>query len=454
MEVIMKAFKNSISLLLAVVMLCVLVVPAFAADSEKGYAEYMHFDSVFSIGDSNGMGYGLPGYKGNPVPRLDPDYSRELNYTEDTYKHGVVGSFPELVSTALGVPRENHTAMDYPALRAKDALHFLGGNVDMSGDEFFNTYYEKLYRVVAEDSGTDGSDIYGVGSYFEDRLSRSENDRKLVIMYSGAADVIFSTFTTLMDSDALDDIPSLVVDAVELMNRNYSNFLRYVPALIERVSELNPEAVIVIVGTFNPVKDLRLSEDSFLPIFDAAAVLSSMMNAKYEEWAKQYGCRYVDISNVETPTLEQNLTVKALSSDNPELVYHATPEGYKYIARQILKELRVENSEMKKGITVDLGSVKNIDFVAVDNKVVRNYSYNAATHELFIPYFGTTARMLTVTAKNDNGSTALYTYMLNFGSKGYTAYRLYATNSILGTCKNIVAKTVGVSRAILKLFIR
>ena len=130
---IMNYKKRIISMLLCVIMLASISVSSFAITPRD--AEYPQFDSMFTIGDSNAMGYGLDGYYGNP------HYSTEGNnvndYTDFSYLNGTYGAFPQLVQEALGIDRSKHNAITYPAERAKDALYYLGGDVDMSTDKFF-----------------------------------------------------------------------------------------------------------------------------------------------------------------------------------------------------------------------------------------------------------------------------------------------------------------------------
>ena len=417
----MKNTKRIISVLLCVLMLASLGIGAFA-DTPPSEQKYPHFDSMFTIGDSNAMGYGLSGYQGNPAIKGVGVWDDSQNYTVFDYLHGVKGSFPELVASALGIAREDHNVFAYSAVRAKDALYFLGGDVDMSTDKFFPITMDEWMPVYLLDSN-DAYDTETVwhqwrewkksddpekgespvlsipkGDVFINQLSAKPDDNKLVLMYSGASDVVFSSMTeALAKLESLDDIAGALTDVVGIMWKNYMGFLQNVPKLIERVQELNPTCTLVVVGTFNPIKDLKISEDIWLPVFDAFSLITSLMNQSYKVWAKEYGAIYVDITDAETATLEQGLTVdRIFSGDNPELIYHATPEGYKYIARQILSALELEKTSTTD-IVVDLGSVKNVSSVILGISKCNNYSFDPETHTLTVPCSYVGEKLLTVT---------------------------------------------------------
>lgn len=438
----MEKTRRIIALVLAMLMLCSLGVTAFAGEAqEQEKPKYQHYDSVFAIGDSNTMGYGLNGYKGNI------GNGRYVN--REAYLNFVEGSYPDCVADALGVPVENRNNMSYPAFRAKDALFYLGGNVDMTEDDYYNDNYIGWYNVVDEDSGAEANHDYTFGSNFIDQIKYKDGDKKLVLLYGGSADVFFTTSTEVMKNGFdTSDIGASAKDIVTLLVKGYQYFLEYVPALIERIKTLNPAADIVLVGAFNPAKDLKLTEDSELHLLDAIATITALMNQQYQLWAKMYNCKFADIGNVETRTLEMGLTVAAMFDTDPEKIYHATPEGYKYIARQILNELTVEKAPVTTNIVVDLGATKKVEAVTVNGIIMTNFSYNKETYELTVPYLTTEANLLTVSVKNDDGTTALYTYQLSFGAEGYTAYRMYATHDLAQTLKNIINKVIEFFRSL------
>ena len=116
-----RFIKRGLSLVLCLILMLSLCSGAFAA------TKYKSFDSVFSIGDSNAMGYGLTGYK---------------DYVNRDYLHGLTGSYTAHVRDYIMGKNKESTCntMTYPGLRSKDALYYLGGSVSMTGDSYFKKY--------------------------------------------------------------------------------------------------------------------------------------------------------------------------------------------------------------------------------------------------------------------------------------------------------------------------
>ena len=411
-----KKTKRILSLLLCVVMVCSLCTAAFAEAPAK---QYRHFDSIFVFGDSNSMGYGLPGYKGNPLAVSDPDFDSSLDGTDHTYLHGVPGSFGYETAIALGLTDESsRDFMVHPALRAKDALHFLGAGVDDKDEAFERTYEKTLWNALIETDAAKED-----GQYFYNRIKAKEGDQKLILVYFGAAEIFHNALWQVF---AIHDDENPITKIPEILLNDYINFVKYYPQLIEFIKEANPGAQIVMVGTFNPTKDVKLTESSLVAEFNAIGVISDLMNAQYKKWAEEYDAIYVDVSDVETYSQTKATTL----SDIDMTFGHATPAGYKYMSRQILKALEVEQST--HDIVLDLGSVNSVSSVTVDGYIVRDYSFDADSHTLTVPYGSAAAKNITVT-ENRGSAVYLVSYRLTWNGNGYDAYRLYSTRDLSGS---------------------
>ena len=293
---------------------------------------------------------------------------------------------------------------------------------------------------------------YGVdvGNYFINKLKSGDEDQ-LVIMYAGAADTMFAPLeqaTMLLDTN---DIAGSVAKIVKMLREDYASFETYVPALIERVKELNPDCTIALVGTFNPVKNLSVSDKVYLPIFNAMASITEKMNKSYQRWAKATDkCVYIDIANAETATLEKGITAERLiasltgSAEDgfyAEDIYHATPEGYRYIARQITDQFAVDKERPFAKIVVDMGSLDAVKSVKLDGIYV-SFDFNSENQKLTAPCWHVAAKTMTVTGEK-NGQTIVCVYKLDGNIfRGYTARQTYATNDAKAFFAAKVLKTV------------
>lgn len=382
------------------------------------------------------MGFGLTGYQ---------------DYANREYLRGLEGTYSRQVAVALGLGGKLDM-MAYPGFRAKEALRFLG--CDVTSDEYFEkSYRQRIFRAV-EDSlcknYSNAGDVYykdfsnyEVGSRFTEELSAKDGDKKLVLLYAGAADVFFATTDVLIDCGYLDmsDIPGTLMKYVELLWNNFSEFAENYPALVSRIKELNPGATIVMIGTYNPLKDLALSKELIdLQIGDAFALLSGLINETVEKYAKQFGGIYVDIANTETDSLKGEYTVDMLLSTDDERNHaiHPNQDGYDYIARQILSSLEVCRFP-STNISVDLGSVKSVSNVRVNSDPVNLYHYDSESHTLTVPYLTTDAETLTVTEIREDGSVYVAVYTLEWNlTDGYRAQILYNNKNIIQTLLNIL----------------
>ena len=313
--------------------------------------------------------------------------------------------------------------MNYPALRCVDAYNFLGGDIDLSNDPYYtNTVFRHNWIDIMEaDSGPDGMN-------FINRISKKDGERELVLLNAGGADIFYCTAKMSFSNSGFspsntDELESFIQNLIS----NYNKFLKYFPALIERIKELNDTATIAIIGTFNPLKDLKLTADSLLPVGNLAAVITNDMNRHYRQWAKQYGCMYVDISNVDTLTLESDITLDMFSSIDPLIVYHASPDGYKYIARQILRQLE-EGSSIRRDISIDLGSAGDVTKVSFSGLPILKFSFDPETRELILPYSLRLPGLIKVTETRGGNSYDII-YGMSWLSGAYAANRIFASKN-------------------------
>ena len=234
------------------------------------------------------------------------------------------------------------------------------------------------------------------------------------------------------DLSSTDAIKDLVKTAVTEMWNGYDYWKNHYPMLIEKLQELNPDATIVMVGAFNLVNQLTITDDLIAPIGTAFSTITDAMNVHFRDWAKKYNVKFADISNTETQGTENDWALLGDFMDHSFTGSHPTQKGYDYIVRQILAELPPEDDS--KEIKVDLGRFDKVDYVLVNGIKVSNYTMDG--FELTIPYSGPGATNLTIGVKNEDGTVSVQTYKLVYTiGEGYTAYRVYGNNDIEGTLK-------------------
>lgn len=380
------------------------------------------------------MGYGLDGYKGGKFDETGR-LIKETVYKTDDYLYGVINSYTDLVREGLGIDRSNVSALNYPAMRVQDALYYLGAGPE---DDFFEYCYDERFQQADIDAFGEAFVYDPTGTKNDTSkssfISGAAGDNKLIIDQAGNSDLFYSVIEQTLSEIASinkDNAASVVSGAIKRLWDAHANFKVYYPALIERLQELNPEATVVLVGMFNPFSDLLITDYSILPIFNTFAIVVNQINADIEAFAEQYGCKYADISNAETASANENITIQKVINGEVyyERVFHLSPEGHKFVARQILNTLKVTPEDKGNNIVVDIGRFTNVDYVNVDGMCV-DYSINGSV--LTVPYEKTDATLLTVAIKNGDGTISLVSYALSYDN-GYTAQKLYGTNDVFGT---------------------
>lgn len=346
------------------------------------------------------MGYGLKGYK---------------DYVNRDYLHGLKGTFTAYVRDYLKLDTSKCNTMTYPGMRSKDALYYLGGSVSMTGDKFFEKFSTKSWpESLITDNGKNKNN-------FANQIKKG--GKSLVLVAVGPSDVFYSAAETTIFSDNYSNKVLAAAAMLSEMDKNYDEFLKYFPKLIERIQTLNPKAKIMILSYYNPLKNLKLTDLSLTSVFDSVSVISEKMNKQLKTWSKDYKCLYADITNAETYTLEKSLTFADLLKSGNGKVYHLTADGHKYVARQILNQIKATPDPVTTKLTVDLGSVTSVSQVKLDSTTVSNFTYSASNHKLIVPCNVKTAKTLSVTEVYKDGKTYVAKYNLTWEEgTGYIAH--------------------------------
>jgi len=245
------------------------------------------------------------------------------------------------------------------------------------------------------------------------------------------------------------DIAKAVKVLVSELYDGYRYWVTGYRMILDYIKDHNPDAAVVIIGAVNPLFNLTISDTSVLPVGTALSVITTWMNQYYRQWAKEYGYVYVDISNVELEGMEDEVSFNDLIFDSPNT--HPTPNGYRQMARMIIKALKESEKAEKtnvNNIVVDLGRFNRADYVLVDGVPVTDYTVEDSV--LVIPSRLHNKKNLTVGVKQ-NGKLSVTTYELVYHN-GYTAYRIYTTNSVSGTLTKLGSSAKSAATRVLSLF--
>ena len=307
-------------------------------------------------------------------------------------------SAPRLVAEGLGMIEkdnfsnkcDNFHKMCFTGLRTSELLRFLYGR-DSTWDKKMKDDWISEEYMAGEYSGFKPADVDWL--YDEDNgPQRWIKDSKYVIVEIGANDVMttvienlfkpqgyYGTYKSKLRTEetykAMTDLamrtgdPGVVVTkALELAKKAgelplmmtamtkallegtmmfYTNYGK----VIKRIYELNPEATVLAVGTFNPLEGVKISEN--LPL-QAKLLMDPnirMMNAYIKSLApyalsSKYDYRYVDDYGISLAGIDQYTLMGLLTSDKISEFdarktgpIHPNVEGHRYLANQILKAI-------------------------------------------------------------------------------------------------------------------
>ena len=244
-------------------------------------------------------------------------------------------------------------------------------------------------------------------------------------------------------------IAELLEGAVKLLNEGYTYWETWYPVLIKTLKEMNPDATIVMIGSFNLVNQMPLNDDSTFPLGTIFSNITDEMNRRYEEWADELGVLYANIENTETRATEEDWSVlgKFLDGDNSFEGSHPTQNGHNYIARQVLGVL--SEKEETTDIIIDLGRFDSIDYVMLNGCPIFKYELNDTI--LTIPYNGTDAKNVTIGVVNEDKTIAIQTYGLTYENGAYHPYRVYGTNDFEGTIKKFFTSLKNIFQKLIDL---
>ncbi|MBQ6020249.1 MAG: hypothetical protein IJL26_08740 [Clostridia bacterium] len=348
-----RAFKI-LTVVLAVLMASLLASPAIAADTETDksalYAPLQKGIGYVAIGDSFTRGYGAG------------DVWQDHIYLNDTYGNfecrNVPGSYPNLVAEKFGLAAPEDIRdmsgklwpLAHDAVSTAYVLDLLGIDDGFRDEEFTYAYsymterYETDLRYFGDplSYALDGQSTYGQTGEIMSVRDMIKN-ASLITIGVGQTDVIYKAQIfglNVLDFNDTASLPAGVAHIIELLDKYFHYWENAYPLLIDYVRKVNPDAKIVLVGTLNPLKDATLNDEIEIKIGSILNGIMDRVNQYTQRCALQYGCLYVDISDVDTPTSVNPKSIGQIMSITDSIEYaliaHPTPHGYEQIADRII----------------------------------------------------------------------------------------------------------------------
>ncbi len=455
---IMKnTFKKLVSVILVVLMTFALSAPAFAATKDT-VKQYGKEGGYLAIGDSLSRGCGAEGFY------LDRD-KNEYGQYELFSMRNVQGAIPTQIAQAVGCTMPDDMAdrdatfwpCCYPGMTVAMMLDLMGVDDGFKDEKLNYAYYKDMLRYFGYEGSFDGvrqGHVYVEGEDGQcGNIIELIKNADLITVQLGMCDIFYRAYRIVsnggmlkdglkFDLSSLDSIKALLETAVKEMKFGYDYWETHYTVLLEKIIELNPDATIVMVGSFNVVNQLTLTDDTVFPLGSLFSAITDSMNKRYKEWEKKYGVIYADIANTETLAAENDWSVLGDFKKDSLISTHPGQNGYDYIVRQILAQLPEKDDS--KDLRIDLGRFTEVDSVAINGIPVRNYTMDGFV--LNIPYSALLAGNLVIKINNDDGTTAMQLYKISRDKdKGYTAYRVWGTNDIKG-------KVLSPANLLIKLF--
>ncbi len=456
-----KQLKKTLALVLSLVFMLSCFTLAANAATAKNVKQYGVEGGYVAFGDSIGRGCGSEGFYLDENGKSLPEGQEPVGQYDIYRMRNVKGAYPTLISEAIGCQAPFYMADEgatfwpvcYPGMTTAIALDLMGVDDDGFSDKDLDyPYYKDVLEFFGMESSFDGareSDTYAKvaaergGCGKAGTVKEVVQKASLITVELGMCDIFYRTYRIAshggllaegaqLDLSSPESIKNTIELAVKQMYFGFDYWKKYYPVLIKTLREWNPDATIVMVGSFNVVNQLRITDDDTIPLGSIISAITESMNCCYEKWDKEFGdkVKFADIRNTEPYATENDWALLGDFKDNAFVGTHPSQQGHDYIARQILGTL--EERDVTKDIKVDLARFDKVDYVILDGKKVSNYSMDGFV--LTIPNAGKYHQSLAIGVKGEDGKIAVQTYTLSYSDDtGYTAKRIYGNNDAVGT---------------------
>ena len=305
------------------------------------------------FGDSIAAGHSLDDY--NSYANGEEKSVYQENYDTSSYGDGhlIKGSYAQYVYDAVGAENVNCLAMS--GFSTSSLRYMFDDSYEM--DETTTMFLEwttegrytvdgygalkQPYREAVKNSdlitiGVGSNDyLYGfIGAFYRIATLMQENSELPSNTFGEKITKKFKQFTSIF---------TIIKYFSDTLKNTYKNLTENWDITINLIRELNPNAKIVVVGIYNPMRDMTLNKDSKIKVGSIANSTIKKVNKFFEKKAKtkdEY--TYVDVSDVEVYecfTVEEAAAFDTNFFKKISHVIHPTPAGHKYIADKILEAL-------------------------------------------------------------------------------------------------------------------
>ena len=294
--------KKTLKRVLAAVMALAIMVSCFSVAASAATASTVkHYKTYVNLGDSIASGFGLPDDTLVPKTAVPYSYGSEVAYAvQATYYY----------------------AYAQRGFRTAEIRALLDDSY--TGDDLTDS--QEMLDATA--NYTTSASLAKQSSGYKKAVKKAD----LITLDVGFNDmwIPLQHFVNQLTGNTISAVVTFPILTAETVNAWTLEFMTNYSAIVEKLVELNPNADIVLVGSYNPCDTWNLMG---LPYGKLLGPIYDLMNTYKQSIASKYdNVTYVDVSDVEVGT--QNLDLSAGGFEP-----HPTKAGHQYMASQILSVL-------------------------------------------------------------------------------------------------------------------
>ena len=310
----MKTNKRLLSLALAVLMLFSVSVPALASEREN----VPQYEKMLVFGDSAACAYGL-------------DTAMSFGVAE--------GSYSDIVAKAVGA--SPYTSLAFTGCCIAQVMYMVGLDIDVADIESIQKFLRSMpgstswekYDEVRRGESEAGDIEEAIGSSDLIELAIGANDLGTVPFKNA-----YTAYNDALKAGASEaEAVKVFADVyVEMLNTGLDYFMAGYPQILHRIREINPDADIVLVGSYNPFLHTAISDELMVEVGSALSPVVRLQNEQLKLYAKQYDCIYVDVFDI-SESFPGNTVAEAVQL--VPLATHPDYDAHASMADQILDAL-------------------------------------------------------------------------------------------------------------------